>query len=95
MVTLNHRDRFAVSKALLEFGRINDVGKKQSQQPSAMFALKFFNLCPSLDRDLLQFHGGHERQSTKISRDNQWKNGATGCDKTQQKVLGGTSDCLL
>jgi hypothetical protein len=55
MVTLNHNDRFAVSKGLLEFGRINDVGKKQSQQPSAMFALKFFNLCPPLYRDLLQF----------------------------------------
>jgi hypothetical protein len=65
-------DRFAVSKGLLEFDRINDVGKKQSQQPSAMFALKFFNLCPSLDRDLLQFPGGHEHQGTKVSRWNQW-----------------------
>jgi hypothetical protein len=45
--------RFAVSNALLEFGRINDVGKKQSQQSSPMFALKFFTLCPSLYRDLL------------------------------------------
>jgi hypothetical protein len=43
----------AVSKALLEFSGINNAGKKQSQQPNAMFALKFFNLCPSLDRDLL------------------------------------------
>jgi len=29
MVTLNHRDRFTISKRLLELGRINDVGKKQ------------------------------------------------------------------
>jgi hypothetical protein len=43
-----------------------------------MFALKFFNLCPSLDRDLLQFPGGHEHQSTKVSRWNQWENGSTG-----------------
>ena len=77
-MTLNHRDCFAVSKALLEFGRINDVGKKQSQQPSAMFALKFFNFCPSLDRDLLQFPDRHEHQSTKVSRGNQWENGAEG-----------------
>jgi hypothetical protein len=41
MVTLNHRDRSAISEGLLELDRINDVGKKQSQQPSAM-----------LDRDL-------------------------------------------
>jgi hypothetical protein len=75
VVTLNHRDRFAVSQGLLEFGRINDVGKKQSQQSSAMFALKFFNLCPSLDRDLLQFPDRHEHQSTKVSRCNQWENG--------------------
>jgi hypothetical protein len=67
MVTLNHRDRSAISENLLELGRINDVGKKQSQQPSAM-----------LDRDLLQLPGGHERQSTKVSRCNQWENGATG-----------------
>jgi hypothetical protein len=71
-MTLDHRDRFAVSKALLEFGRINDVGKKQSQQSSAMFALKFFNLCPSLDRDLLQFPDRHEHQSTKVSCRDQW-----------------------
>src|SRR5580693_7054105 len=77
MVPLNHGGRFAVSKGLLEFGRINDVGKKQSQQPSAMFALKFFDLCPSLDRDLLQFPGRHEHQSTQVSRRNQWENGAT------------------
>jgi hypothetical protein len=43
-----------------------------------MFALKFFNLCPSLDRDQLQFPGGHEHQSTKVSRGNQWENGAAG-----------------
>jgi hypothetical protein len=77
-VTLNHRDRCAVSKGLLEFGGVNDVGKKQSQQPDAMFALKFFNLFPALDGDLLQFPGGHEHQSTKVSRCNQWENGSTG-----------------
>jgi hypothetical protein len=43
-----------------------------------MFALKFFDLCPALDRDLLQFPGGHEHQSTKVSRCNQWENGAEG-----------------
>jgi hypothetical protein len=41
-----------------------------------MFALKFFDLCPALDRDLLQFPGGHEHQSTKVSRSNQWENRA-------------------
>jgi hypothetical protein len=77
-------DRFAVSKGLLEFDRINDVGKKQSQQPSAMFALKFFNLCPSLDRDLLQFPD-REHQSTKFSRCNQW-------NKEQRGVCGAQCD---
>ena len=91
MVTLNHNDRFAVSKGLLEFGRINDVGKKQSQQPSAMFALKFFDLGPALDRDLLQFPGGHEHQSTKGGRSNQSKNGTvldiwTGLGLDREKV---------
>jgi hypothetical protein len=33
--------------------------------------------CPSLDRDLLQFPGGHKHQSTKVSRRHQWENGAT------------------
>ena len=78
MVPLNHSDRFTVSKALLEFSGVDNVGKKQSQQPSTMFALKFFNLCPSLDRDSLQFPGGHEHQSTKVSRWNQWENGSNG-----------------
>jgi hypothetical protein len=80
MVPLNHSDRFTVSKALLEFSGVDNVGKKQSQQPSTMFALKFFNLCPSLDRDSLQFPGGHEHQSTKVSRWNQWENGSTAGD---------------
>jgi hypothetical protein len=66
MVTLNHRDRFAVSKTLLEFGRINDVGKEQSQQPNAMSVLKFFNFCPSLYRDLLQVHRVHGRIIKKL-----------------------------
>ena len=78
MVTLNHWDRLAVSKALLEFSGVDNVGKKQSQQPSAMLALKFFNLCPSLDRDLLQFPGGHDHQSTKVSRCNQWEKWSSG-----------------
>jgi hypothetical protein len=43
-----------------------------------MFALKFFDLCPALDRDLLQFPGGHGHQRTKVSRDHQWENGSTG-----------------
>jgi hypothetical protein len=46
--------------------------------PTQMFALKFFNLCPALDGDLLQFPGGHEHQGTKVSRGNQWENGSTG-----------------
>jgi hypothetical protein len=71
VVPLNHRDRFAVSKGLLKFSGVDNVGKKQSQQPGAMFALKFFNLCPSLDRDLLQFRNRHEHQSTKVSCCNQ------------------------
>jgi hypothetical protein len=45
MMMLNHRDRFAVSKGLLEFGRIKDVGKKQSQQSSAEILQPSFCYC--------------------------------------------------
>jgi hypothetical protein len=38
---MDRRDRCAVSKGLLEFSGVDNVGKKQGQQPSAMFALKF------------------------------------------------------
>jgi hypothetical protein len=75
VVTLNYRDRFAVSKALLEFSGVDNVRKKQSQQSSAMSALKFFDLCPSLNRDLLQFPDRRGYQSTKVSPCNQWENG--------------------
>ena len=83
MVPLNRRDRFAVSKAVLEFGRIKDVGKKQGQQTSAMFALKFFNFSAVLYRDLLQFPNGHEHQSTKVGRRNQWEKWSNGRDALQ------------
>ena len=42
-----------------------------------MTALKLLNLSAALDRDLLQFPGGHEHQSTKVSRCYQWENGST------------------
>ena len=32
---------------------LSHVGEQQSQQPNAMFALKLFNPCAALDRDLL------------------------------------------
>jgi hypothetical protein len=71
----------------LSLVEIDNVGKKQSQQPSAMFALKFFNLCPSLDRYLLQFPDRHEHQSTKISRCNQWKKWSSGIHDIQLHII--------
>jgi hypothetical protein len=53
-----------------------------------MFTLKFFNLCPSLYRGLLQFPGGHEHQSTKVSRGNQWENGSDERDAPHLAVFG-------
>jgi hypothetical protein len=78
MMLLDCCDSLLISKFLLKFGRADNIGEHESQDVYPMTALKLFNLCPSLERYLLQFPDRHEHQSTKVSRSNQWENGSIG-----------------
>jgi len=57
--------------------------------------MKFFNLCPRLDRDLLQFPCGDEHQGTKVSRCNQWENGIYGRDAASAPKSTASFDAWL
>ena len=70
-MTLDGSYRFAIAQSLLEHRGVDDVGKKERQQLNPMIALKFLDLCKSLERDLLQVPVGHGSESTKPMRGNQ------------------------